>query len=158
MSGVVSSVMFGRIRKPFRIGILLVLGPLLSGCILGTERPDLNLEVPANYRAAPKANADASVPMLDWGRGFRSAQLSSLIDAAQINNRDIAVAIAQIVQADAQVGVSGAAMLPTLTGDASAERQKSSSAGSSLGSGLGGGTTFNTFQTGLTASYMVDFW
>src|SRR5215469_12639051 len=143
MSGVVSSVMFRRVRKHFRIGMLVVLGPALSGCILGTERPDLNLEVPANYRAAPKANADASVPMLDWWRGFRSAELSSLIDTAQIYNLDIAVAIAQLVQADAQVGVSGAAMLPTLTGDASAERQKSSSSTAGLGSGQGiGGGTF----------------
>jgi NodT family efflux transporter outer membrane factor (OMF) lipoprotein len=140
--------------------MLIVLGPILSGCILGTERPDLNLEVPANYRAAPKANADAAVPMLDWWRGFRSGELSSLMDAAQIYNLDIAVAIAQVVQADAQVGVSGAALLPTLTGDASAERQKVSSASGGSGGvgGLGGGTTFNTFSTGLTASYMVDFW
>jgi multidrug efflux system outer membrane protein len=159
MSGVKSSVMFGRIRKRFRIGVLVVLGPVLSGCILGTERPDLNLEVPANYRAAPKADADAAVPMLDWWRGFRSKELSSLIDSAQISNLDIAVAVAQIVQADAQVGVSGAPLLPTLTGDASAERQKVSSATSSLGSGNGlGGGTFNTFATSLTASYMVDFW
>src|ERR1700760_2857167 len=159
MSGVVSSVTFGRVRKRFGIGALLVLGPVLSGCILGTERPDLNLEVPADYRAAPKTNADAAVPMLDWWRGFRSSELSSLIDAAQINNLDIAVAMAQIVQADAQVGVSGAPLLPTLTGDASAERQKASSSTGGLGSGQGlGGATFNTFQTGLTASYMVEFW
>src|SRR6185312_11193802 len=69
---------------------------------------------------------------------------------------DIAVAIAQIVQADAQVGVSGAPLLPTLTGNGSAERQKLSSATSS-NSGFGGGT-FNQFSTSLTASYMVDFW
>src|SRR5215472_18316935 len=98
-AGVVSSVMFRRVRKHFRIGALVVLGPVLSGCILGTERPELNLEVPANYRAAPKSNADAAVPVLDWWRGFRSAELSALMDAAQIYNLDIAVAIAQIVQA-----------------------------------------------------------
>ena len=34
--------------------------PLLSGCILGSERPDLNLDVPAHYRAAGKINAEAS--------------------------------------------------------------------------------------------------
>jgi NodT family efflux transporter outer membrane factor (OMF) lipoprotein len=160
MSGVVSSVVFERVRKRFRIGMLLALGPVLSGCILGTERPDLNLEVPANYRTAPKADADAAVPMLDWWRGFRSTELTALMDAAQIYNLDIAVAIAQVVQADAQVGVSGAALLPTLTGDASAQRQKVSSAtGSSGGFGFGGGgSTFNTFATSLTASYMVDFW
>ena len=81
--------------------------------------------------------------MVDWWRGFRSGELTSLMDAAQVYNLDIAVAIAQIVQADAQVGVSGAPLLPTLTGNASAERQKQSSA-NTISSGQGfGGTTFN---------------
>ena len=132
---------------------------MLSGCIIGTERPALNLEVPEAYRAAPKGDADAAVPAVDWWRGFRSAERTALMDAAQLHTLDIAVALAQIVQADAQVGVSGAPLLPTVTGDASAERQKQSRANTSLGSGNGfGGTTFNTFQTGLTASYMLDFW
>src|SRR6201987_922065 len=136
----------------------LAAGSSLSGCILGTERPELNLEVPEAYRAAAKGNADAAVPAVDWWRGFRSRELAALMDAAQLYNLDIAVAMAQIIQADAQVGVSGAALLPTLTGNASAERQKQSSA-NTITSGQGfGGTTFNTFQTGLTASYMVDFW
>jgi outer membrane protein, multidrug efflux system len=136
----------------------LVLGPALTGCIIGTERPALNLEVPEAYRAAPRGDANAAVPAVDWWRGFRSAELTALMDAAQLHNLDIAVAVAQIIQADAQVGVSGAPLLPTVTGDASAERQKTSSANRSLGSGNGFGTTFNTFQTGLTASYMLDFW
>src|ERR1700744_2620734 len=147
--------------------VALAVAPLLSGCILGTERPELNLEVPAASRAAPKSSTDAAVPALDWWRGFRSAELSALMDAAQNNNLDIAVAIAQIVQADAQVGVSGAPLLPSLSGNFSAEHehfgpQASSGGGSSglgTGSGLGGaGTTFNQFSTGLTASYMLDFW
>jgi outer membrane protein, multidrug efflux system len=158
MLGVVPSVVFKRVRERFRIGVLLALAPALSGCILGTERPELNLEVPANFRAAPRANADAAVPMLDWWRGFRSSELAALMDAAQVYNLDIAVALAQIVQADAQVGVSGSALLPTLTGNGSAERQKLSSAGSGSGGGGVGGGAFNTFSTSLTASYMVDFW
>jgi outer membrane protein, multidrug efflux system len=138
--------------------LALMLSPTLSACIIGTERPELNLEVPSTFRAAPGGNADAAAPLLDWWRGFRSAELTSLMDAAQIHNFDIAVAIAQLVQADAQVGVSGAPLLPTVTGDASAERQKESSA-NTIASGQGfGGTTFSTFQVGLTASYMLDFW
>ena len=160
MLGVLSSGILRRARKPFRAGALfaLALSPALSGCILGTERPELNLEVPGAYRAAPGGNADAAVPIVDWWRGFRSRELTSLMDAAQVYNLDIAVAIAQIVQADAQVGVTGAPLLPTLSGNASAERQKQSSA-NTITSGQGfGGTTFNQFATGLTASYMVDFW
>src|SRR6516225_1885154 len=137
-----------RCRRGARSALLLLaLGPVLGGCIIGTERPALNLEVPEAYRAAPKGDADAAVPAVDWWRGFRSAELTALMDAAQLHNLDIAVAVAQIVQADAQVGVSGAPLLPTVTGDASAERQKQSRANTSLGSGNGfGGTTFNTLD------------
>src|SRR5215475_4857887 len=123
-----------RLRGAFAM-VALVMSPVLSGCIIGTERPDLNLEITDSYRAAPKGGADAAVPAVDWWRGFRSRELTSLMDAAQLNNLDIAVAMAQIIQADAQVGVSGAALLPTLTGDATAERQKVSSSTGGLGSG-----------------------
>src|ERR1700746_381900 len=100
--------------------LALAMSPSLSGCILGSERPELNLEVPTTYRAAP--SSDTAVPVLDWWRGFRSSELSALMDAAQIYNLDIAVAIAQLIQADAQVGVSGAPLLPTLTGTGTGEK------------------------------------
>jgi NodT family efflux transporter outer membrane factor (OMF) lipoprotein len=137
-----------------------MLAPGLSGCILGSERPELNLEVPAAYREAPKRAPDAAVPALDWWRGFRSKELTSLMEDAQIFNLDIAVAVAQIVQADAQVGVSGSPLLPSITGTATAERERASSATIGTGSSLGGGgnSTFSNYNVGLTASYMIDFW
>jgi NodT family efflux transporter outer membrane factor (OMF) lipoprotein len=142
--------------------LTLVLCPGLSGCILGSERPELNLDVPASYRAGPKgAAADNAAPALDWWRGFRSSELTALMDAAQVYNYDIAVAIAQIIQADAQVGVSGATLLPTVSGNASAERERTSSSGSSSLTGLGGSVgnnTFSIYSTSLTASYILDFW
>src|ERR1700753_2646036 len=79
---------------------VLVLAPGLSGCILGTERPELNLEIPAAYREAQKRAPDAAVPAMDWWRGFRSAELNSLMEEAQIFNLDIAAAAAQIIPAD----------------------------------------------------------
>src|SRR5579859_3943091 len=118
----------GSRRRGRRAGIAvsaLMLGPGLSGCILGTERPDLNLEVPAAYREGGRRAPDAHVPALDWWRGFRSRELTALMDAAQINNLDIAVAIAQVIQADAQVGVAGAPLLPSATGTATAEQARS---------------------------------
>jgi multidrug efflux system outer membrane protein len=142
----------------------LAVCPTLSGCILGTERPELDLDMSATYRAAPKGDADAAVPVVDWWRGFRSSELSTLMELAQVRNLDIAVAIAQIVQADAQVGISGAPLLPSVTANATAEREhfgsQSSAVGSGLGSGLssGGSSTFSQFNASLTASYMIDFW
>ncbi len=158
-------------RAPLRSGarrrtasalFVLALCPALSGCILGSERPELNLDVPAAYRAGPKgAAADSAPPAVDWWRGFRSSELTALMDAAQVYNYDIAVAIAQIIQADAQVGVSGAALLPTISGNASAERERTSGGSSgSLGGNVvsSGGTNLSIYSTGLTASYILDFW
>jgi len=159
----------GRIRIAPTLAALL-LAPGLSGCILGSERPELNVEVPSGYREASKRAPDAAVPALDWWRGFRSKELTSLMEDAQIFNLDIAVAVAQIVQADAQVGVSGAPLLPTVSGSVNAEQQhvgssgtgsssSSSNSSSSLtGLSSGGGSNFSTYSAGLTASYMLDFW
>jgi outer membrane protein, multidrug efflux system len=144
----------GARRRRSRVVFALAASSALSGCILGTERPELNLEISESYRDAPKGGADAAVPAVDWWRGFRSGELSALMDAAQLHNLDIAVAMAEIIQADAQVGVSGAALLPTLTGNASAEREHLSG----NNGGVGGGATSSLFSTGLTASYMLDFW
>jgi len=134
------------------ISALPVLGLGLSSCILGSERPDLNLDIPATYREAPRIQPDAAVPAVDWWRGFRSSELTALMQAAQIYNLDIAVAIAQVIQADAQVGISGAPLLPSLTGTGTAESLR----GGSGGGGGGGGSA--QYNLGLTASYMVDFW
>jgi NodT family efflux transporter outer membrane factor (OMF) lipoprotein len=103
--------------------------------------------MPANYRGATRGTPDAAVPAADWWRGFRSSELTTLMEAAQISNLDIAVAIAQIVQADAQVGISGAPLLPSINGNGTAERLQSP-----------GVKPVSQFSLGLTASYMVDFW
>jgi outer membrane protein, multidrug efflux system len=135
----------------------LLLGPVLSGCILGTERPDLNLDVPAAYREGGHTAPDAHLPAVDWWRGFKSGELNSLMEAAQIYNLDIAVAIAQIISADAQVGINGAPLLPTVTGTGSAEQSRSAVGSLATGGGIGG-QTFSQYSLGLSASYMLDFW
>ena len=136
----------------------LLLGPALSGCILGTEHPDLNLDVPATYREGGHSAADAHVPAIDWWRGFKSGELTSLMDNAQLYNLDIAVAIAQIAQADAQVGINGAPLLPSVTGTSTAEQSRSAVGSLATGSGGIGGASFSQYSLGLTASYIIDFW
>ncbi len=126
---------------------------ILSGCTLESEKPDLALDTPGKYRAAHGAS-EAAVPKLDWWRGFRSRELVALIEAAQAHNFDIAVAVAQIRQADAQVRIAGAPLFPTIDLNGSASVSKSSSA---TGSGGGGGTN-HLYATSLSASYVLDFW
>ena len=85
---------------------------------------------------AKRRSARPMRPCRRWIGGAASArkELTSLMEDAQIFNLDIAVAVAQIVQADAQVGVSGAPLLPSITGTATAEREHS---GSQTGSSSG---------------------
>jgi outer membrane protein, multidrug efflux system len=125
----------------------------LSGCMLESVTPELALDTPAKYRA-PHGAADAAVPKLDWWRGFRTRELVKLIEEAQAHNFDIAVAVAQIEQADAQVKIAQAPLFPLIDFANSASSTKSSSR---IGSGGGGGIS-HLFSTAFTASYVLDFW
>lgn len=138
-------------RRVGRILAVCIVGSGLSGCILGSENPNPAVQIPGAYGAAPR-NAEAAVPKLDWWSGFRSDELTDLIGQAQTSNLDIAVAYAQIIQADAQAGIAGAPLLPSLGGTATAERLRQASAVS------GTHSVFSQFNVGLTASYMLDFW
>ena len=83
------------------------------GCVLTQDVPDPALDIPNGYKAARLADSDAP-PTLDWWRGFRSRELTDLMEEAQTVNLDIAAAIARFMQADAQArdGGRGAAAEP----------------------------------------------
>jgi multidrug efflux system outer membrane protein len=131
---------------------VLAIAQFLGGCVLESVKPELALDTPAKYRNAH--GADAAVPKLDWWRGFHSRELVKLIEDAQAHNFDIAVAVAQIEQADAQVKIAGAPLFPSIDFGNNASVAKSSSA---TGSGNGGATT-HVYSTSLSASYVLDFW
>jgi NodT family efflux transporter outer membrane factor (OMF) lipoprotein len=146
-----------RFRLAAPLAGVLGLVQLLSGCNLESVKPELALDTPGKYRAAGSAS-EAAMPKLDWWRGFRSPELVSLIEAAQAHNFDIAVAVAQIQQADAQVRITQAPLFPSLTFDSSASVSKSSSSGGSSGGSGGAGGTSHLYATSLSASYVLDFW
>jgi outer membrane protein, multidrug efflux system len=131
----------------------------LSGC-LDLIKPDLAIDIPGSYRA-PHGPAEAATPTLDWWRSFRSRELTGLMEEAVAANLDIAVAIAQISQADAQVRIAGAPLLPTLDLNASDTASKASEqlAASSGGTSSAGRSLFSRqYATSLSASYVLDFW
>jgi len=134
----------------------------LGGCLLTADKIDPALDVPVSYEHGPRnpAAADAAVPSLDWWRGFRSKELTELIEEARSANLDIAVAIAQIVQADAQSRIAGAPLLPGVTLNGSAERLRPSEtlSGSNFSGSFTGGSESNILTASITASYEIDFW
>jgi len=125
-----------------------------SGC-LEIDRPGLALDIPGSYREA-HGPPEAATPSLDWWRSFRSRELTSLMEEGLAANFDIAVAIAQISQADAQVRIAGAPLLPTVNLNASDTASKASQ---QLLTGSAGGSPFSRlYATSLSASYIIDFW
>jgi len=138
------------------LGLSLMLP--LGGCLL-TDKPEPGLDIPLTYRYGPHdpVVAEAAMPPLDWWRLFRSAELTDLIEQARASNLDIAVAIAQIVQADAQSRVAGSALLPTVDLNGSATRSRPSQTTAGSGASFGGSEQ-NNLSASLTASYEIDFW
>jgi multidrug efflux system outer membrane protein len=126
-----------------------------AGCILTQDLPDPALDIPQGYKAARLANLDAP-PTLDWWRGFRSPELTDLMQEAQKVNLDIAAATARFIQADAQARIAGAALLPNVSGTGS-ETYSRTSGSSASGLSIGGREVVN-YNASLSASYELDFW
>ena len=137
-------------------GLALAIAATSGGCILTADLPNPALDVPDAYQSAGQPD-DVAPPSLDWWRGFRSPELTVLMEEAQTVNLDIAAATARILQADALAQQAGSALLPSVTGSASATRSKSSSTTTSTGIVINRGE-INNFAASLSASYEIDFW
>jgi len=127
-----------------------------SGCLLTSDLPDPALDVPPGYKSAGTKNPMDAPPTLDWWRGFRSGELTMLMEEAQTVNLDIAAATARFQQADAQARITGAALLPTLSGNGSESYSRTS--GSSASGLTNGGREVVNYSASLSASYELDFW
>lgn len=138
---------------PARWLAVLCLASSSGACVLTQDLPDPALDVPAQYKYAGKADAP---PTLDWWRGFRSAELTQLMEEAQTVNLDIAAAVSRILEADAQARQAGAALLPNLSGSGSETYSRTS--GSSASGLTNGGREVVNYSSSLSASYQLDFW
>ena len=128
---------------------------LLCGCSVGPayKRPDI--ATPSQWHesagAGPGGDPASVWPAADWWHGFGSAKLDELIAEAESSNDDLAGAMARVQEADAQVRIAGAALLPSLDLGATATRQRAQVTGQ-------GPRVFNVFNPEVTASYELDFW
>src|SRR5215475_7751156 len=143
-------------RRAARWLVVLCMALGSSGCLLTTDLPDPALDVPPGYKAAGTKNPLDAPPTLDWWRGFRSAELTTLMEEAQTVNLDIAAATARFIQADAQARVAGAPLLPSLSG--TGQEAYSRTSGSSASGLTNGGREVVNYQASLSASYELDFW
>ena len=136
----------------WRAGYCALSSLALSACYVGPAYHHPDVPMPAAWVTAD-VDAQAEAPQSDWWRSFGSAQLNDYISRAQAANDDIGAAMARIREADAQARIAGAALLPTIVGNAGPSRQVQSAAPAGTTS-----SPYNLYTVGLAASYQVDFW
>ena len=129
---------------------------LLSGCAVGPnyKRPSAN--VPGVYRGAmPQEAAQPAAESLGdqkWWEVFQDPQLQDLIRTALQRNYDVRIAATRILEAQAQLGITRADQLPTISGGAEALNQRSARV-----------KFFPAFETSsnqvdLSLAWELDFW
>ena len=124
----------------------------LSACSLGPAYRRPSIPAPAAWQTPAAAALPQGWPSQDWWTGFHCAELARLMGEGRSANDDLAAAIARVREADSQVRISSAPLLPSLDGNASGSRQRAISPTS------GSALLYNEFATGLSAAYELDFW
>ncbi len=128
----------------------------LANCDLGPEYRRPALDIPPAYRASA-STGETAWPSPEWWHGFASPQLDTLIAQARRENFDLLAAIARVQQADAQVRIAGAALLPALGAAGNATWQQASLTNSGRGSSART-VDLHNYATNLNVAYAVDFW
>jgi outer membrane protein, multidrug efflux system len=135
-----------------RVCSAIVLTLLVSGCKVGPNynRPAVN--TPGQYRGiAPDLTnqpSPQSIAETQWEGVFQDEALAALIKEALVNNYDMQIAVARILQARAIVGVTRANQLPNLYGTAGVDHIRNRLAPN--------GPTFDSVSIQL--NYIADFW
>ena len=106
------------------LGILLI-----SGCAVGPNYKRPSADVPGTYRGAmPQQAAQPAAASLGdqkWWEVFQDKQLQDLIHTALQQNYDVRIAATRILEAQAQVGITRADQLPSISAGAQAVNQRS---------------------------------
>jgi len=123
----------------------------LAGCSTPVPQAISPQSVPKRFTGPVVPDAPVW-PNADWWKGFENAELTALIGQAQEGNRDLAIAAARVMQAEAQSTIQRSQLFPQIGGQGDYLRTGCSGQSCQrFGSGKAFGLTFN-------ASYELDFW
>ena len=130
---------------------------LLAACTVGPnyKRPAVN--VPAEFRGAlppPESAQSAAASLGDqkWWEVFQDPQLQALIRTALQNNYDVRIAATRVLEAQAQLGITRADQLPSLSVGGNITNHRSAASGPIPSFELTQG------QVSASAIWNLDFW
>lgn len=154
------------------LSLSLFLSLSLSGCTVGPDfrspvltrepdaaRPYTAASLPAQTASAPGTGGAAQrfadgqdIPAL-WWQVFHSEPLDRLIRSSLEVNPTLAAAQAQLRQAlEAYEADTGSRLLPSVTGQLGAQRERLST----VSSGTPGGVSYNVYSASVNVSYTID--
>ncbi len=147
------------------LSLFLALSLILTGCAVGPnyKRPAVN--VPVTYRqpaedttatppatTAPGQTAAASLGDEKWWEVFKDKELQSLIREALKNNYDVRIAATRVLQSQAQLGITRADQLPSVSAGGDITSQQSAKGGPIPSFEITRG------QLNASAAWNLDFW
>ena len=145
-------------RRPF---VTAAAGLLLAGCAIGPDYKRPPIQVPGAFRGpvseTPILAEGGTFGDLRWWEVFRDPELQRLVRQALVNNYDVRIAAARVLEARAQVGVTRADQLPLVSAAFTGGRERVS---------VNGFPPFprnvqresDLFELGGSLSYEVDLW
>ena len=147
----------------------VVLTLFTCGCTVGPNYKRPKVDVPVTYRGVADQNtaqspqgssqqtsqsAERSLGDQKWWEVFQDQQLRELISTALKQNYDVRIAAARILEARAQLGITRADQLPTVSAGAGAENDRFSSKQQILPPG----EEISTNTVGASFAWDLDFW
>src|SRR4029453_5904284 len=99
----------------------------MAGCMLGPDYQRPTLPLPAQYRDAeppPPGREAVSLADLQWFELFRDDSLQALLYTAIQQNYDVRIAVARILEAQAQLGITRSFLFPQLDARGNAARER----------------------------------
>ncbi len=135
----------------------LALSLVLAGCLVGPDYKRPPTGPPAQFRfVSPQELDRASVADLAWFELFQDDALRELIQTALIQNYDLQIATARVLQARAQVGIVRSQLFPTIGASGSGQTNRFSPNATSLPPGIDPQITFGTLALDMT--WEIDVW
>jgi NodT family efflux transporter outer membrane factor (OMF) lipoprotein len=129
----------------------------LVGCVMGPNYRRPSEPLPDQFRGAPAQTGAASLADAKWFDLFQDDTLKQLVQTSLTQNFDVRIAAERVLEARAQVGVTRAALFPTLD----AQAQFTSTRNSAIGAfpfPIGTQVNSTYTQAGLALSWEIDLW
>ncbi|MQB34273.1 RND transporter [Agrobacterium rhizogenes] len=136
-------------RAAFRVGVLLSVTSMISGCVVGPDyqRPAVNM--PQKWGSQKSAGSPQPPVLADWWKRFKDPILDDLIARAVASSLDVGKAKAKIREARATTRRDIGGLFPSISGSDSATRNRGQTTGIEP-------TVYSQYEAGFDASWEID--